>query len=71
MSRDEYNFDAQIIKFHKEFSNENAKFLLFALKVLSRFCGGYEIAFNAKKGSLPCRYLVKGLEAKHLDVNTI
>lgn len=49
MSHDAYNFDAQIIIFHKEFSNENAKFPLFALKVLSRFCGGYEIALNAEK----------------------
>lgn len=49
MSHDEYNFDAQIIIFHKEFSNENTKFPLFALKALSRFCGGYEIAFNAEK----------------------
>ena len=49
MSHDEYNFDAQIIIFHKEFSNENAKFPLFALKVLSRFCGGYEISSNAEK----------------------
>ena len=76
MSHDEYNFDVQIIIFHKEFSNENAKFPLFALKVLSRFCGGYDISSNATKwssqrSSLPCGYLVKGHDTKQLDVNTI
>ena len=49
MNHDEYNCDGQILIFHKEFTEENAKFPLFALKVLSRFCGGNEIAFNVEK----------------------
>lgn len=42
-------YDGQIIIFHKEYSEDKAKFPLFAFKVLSRFCGGHEIAFNAEK----------------------
>ena len=49
MNHDEYNCDGQILIFHKEFTEENAKFPLFALKVLSGFCGGNEIAFNVEK----------------------
>lgn len=39
----------QIVIFHKEYSEDNAKFYLFAFKVLSRFCGGDEIPMNAEK----------------------
>lgn len=49
MNHDEYNCDVQIIIFHKEYSEDNAKFPLFAFKVLSRFCGGNDIAMNAEK----------------------
>ena len=42
-------FSAQIIIFHKEFSKDNAKFSLFALKLLSKFFGGYEVPLNAEK----------------------
>ena len=44
-----YNFYLQVIIFHKDFSQDNGKFSLFALKVLSRFCGGYSMPLNAEK----------------------
>ena len=47
--RSQHNCDGQIIIFHKEYSDDNAKFPLFAFKVLSRFCGGNEITLNAEK----------------------
>ena len=49
LNHDECKFDAHIIGFHKEFSKDNATFSLFAFKVLSRFCGGYEVPSNAEK----------------------
>lgn len=49
MNYDGYNFNAQILIFHKEYSKDNAKFPLFAFKVLSRFCGGYDVPMNAEK----------------------
>ena len=39
----------QVLIFHMEYSKDTAKFPLFALKVLSRFCGGYNIAQNANR----------------------
>ena len=39
----------QIKIFQREFSNDGAKFPLFALKVLSKFCGGYDAPKNADK----------------------
>lgn len=39
----------QIIIFHKDYSEDNAKFPLFALKVLTKFCGGYEVPHNADR----------------------
>lgn len=39
----------QIKIFHKQFSNDGAKFPLFALKVLSKFCGGFDAPNNADK----------------------
>ena len=39
----------QVLIFHMEYSKDTAKFPLFALKVLSRFCGGYSIAQNANR----------------------
>lgn len=49
MDHDKYKFDLQVIIFHKEYTNDNAKLALFAFKVLSRFCGGYEVPLNAEK----------------------
>ena len=39
----------QVLSFHMEYSKDTTKFPLFALKVLSRFCGGYNIAKNANR----------------------
>lgn len=49
MDHDGLKFDGQIIIYHKEYSEDNAKFPLFAFKLLSRFFGGNHIALNAEK----------------------
>ena len=44
-----HKMDLQMKIFHKGLSNSGAKFPLFAMKVLSQFCGGYGITKNAEK----------------------
>ncbi|MCO5570263.1 hypothetical protein L7F22_023982 [Adiantum nelumboides] len=39
----------KIIIYHKEYSEDSAKFPLFAMKVLTRFCGGHPLQLNAER----------------------
>lgn len=49
MNSDGLNIEWQTIIYHKEYSEDNAKFPLFAFKILSRFLGGKHIALNTDK----------------------
>ena len=49
MNHDLLNIEWQTIIYHKEYSEDNAKFPLFAFKTLSRFLGGKHIALNTEK----------------------
>ncbi|MCO5551307.1 hypothetical protein L7F22_004807 [Adiantum nelumboides] len=39
----------KIIIYHKEYSDDNAKFPLFAMKVITRLCGGHSLPINAER----------------------
>ncbi|KAI5058770.1 hypothetical protein GOP47_0026940 [Adiantum capillus-veneris] len=39
----------KIIIYHKEYSEDNAKFPLFAMKVITRLCGGHLLPLNAER----------------------
>ena len=49
LNYDGLKIEWQTIIYHKEYSEDNAKFPLFAFKILSRFFGGKHIALNTEK----------------------